>query len=217
MTTRKRNSFYVRSEGVGKEFIIRGIAWLLELAKTDNKKTALLSVPLLSNLDQAISEVLGEKAVKVLKQGKPVSIDGVVSLGLATERKTVFNHSGAVLAVYPNKKLLNSIDDMREVTDILVIPWSMQEVQYWIDTWNARELFGENNVQPVTNFSDPVVEEALKSLTENVNLGTGISHPLDKAKTIDLFRRLKKARFVYDPDEIRGWLVRHGWGGGGRR
>src|SRR5690606_24033833 len=111
---------------------------------------------------------------------------------------------------YPNKKLLDKIDNMRGVTDVLVIPWSLQEVQYWIDTWQAIE-FGASEHQTETTFSDPVVEEALKSLTSRVNLSSGIAHPRDKATAVDLFKKLKVAKIAYDPSEIRGWLVRHSW------
>jgi len=208
---RKRRSQYIRFEGPKPDAVKRGLVWLLELGRKENKKSALLAVPVLDNLSGVIEEVLGERAIKALKQGSGINLDAVVTVSLVTERKDIFNHQGPVLAVYPNKKLLDKIDNIRGVTDVLVIPWSLQEVQYWIETWQATEL-GSSGTSPASaSFSDPVVEEALKSLTSRVNLSTGISHPMDKAAAVDLFRKLRAAKITYDPSEIRGWLVRHGW------
>lgn len=165
----------------------------------------------MDNLSGVIDEVLVKRAVKALKQGNSINLDLVVTVSLLTERKDIFNHQGPVLAVYPNKKLLDKIDNMRGVTDVLVIPWSFQEIQYWIEAWQALELGTSGKSPGNPSFSDPVVEESLKSLTSRVNLSTGIGHPMDKAAAVDLFRKLKAAKIAYDPSEIRGWLVRHGW------
>ncbi len=208
---RNRTSQYIRSESLKPDAVNLGLAWLLELARKENKKSALLGVPVMDNLYGTIEEVLGERAVKTLKQGTSHYLDSLVSVSLLTERKDVSNHQGPVLAVYPTKKLLDKIDNMRGVTDVLVIPWSFQEIQYWIENWQASELGVSGNAPIEQSFSDPVVEEALKDLTSRVNLSTGITHPMDKAATADLFRKLKAAKIAYEPTEIRAWLVRHGW------
>jgi hypothetical protein len=210
-TVRNRGSRYIRTEGPKPDAVRRGLGWLLELGSKENKKSALVAVPVLDNLSGVIEEVLGERAIKALKQGSSINLGSVVTVSLLTEHKDVFNHQGPVLAVYPNKKLLDKIDNMRGVTDVLVIPWSFQEIVYWIETWQATELGSSGTSLVNPSFSDPVVEEALKSLTSRVNLSTGISHPMDKAAAVDLFRKLKAAKITYDPSEVRGWLVRHGW------
>lgn len=208
---RNRTSLYIKSEGPKPDAMARGFGWLLDLGRNENKRAALLAIPIMDNLNGVIAEVLGDSAVKGLKQGKPFSLNSVVSVSLLTERKDIFRHQGPILVAYPNKKLLDKIDNIREVTDVLVIPWSFGEIQYWIDTWHARELGATENRQAEPAFSDPVVEEALKSLTSRVNLSTGIGHPMDRAAAVDLFRKLKAAKIAYDPSEVRGWLVRHGW------
>lgn len=208
---RNRTSHYIRSEGPKPDAVKRGLVWLLGLGRKENRKSALLAVPVMDNLSGVIEEVLGERAIKALKQGSTVNLESVVSVSLLTERKDVFNHQGPVIAIYPNKKLLDKIDNMRGVTDVLVIPWSLQEIQYWIETWQALELGASGNSPIEQSFSNPVVEEALKSLTSRVNLRAGIAHPMDKAAAVDLFKKLKAAKIAYDPTEIRGWLVRHGW------
>ena len=51
----------------------------------------------------------------------------------------------------------------------------------------------------------------MKMLTSTVNLSTGLTHPSDKACTVELFRLLHKNEEPYDPDSIRAWAVKNGW------
>src|SRR5690606_19188162 len=117
--------------------------------------------------------------------------------------------------------LLDMLDNAQQIAEILVIPWSLDEIQNWVQTWQAAEktvaLLASPSVPSPARLAqsaitvDPVLEEALKMLTENVNISTGIAHPMDRVKTIALFRKLNRARTAYDVAEIRSWLVRHRW------
>ena len=108
------------------------------------------------------------------------------------------------------QKLLDKIDGLIGVTHVLVIPWIRQDITFWINTWSANELGSTISKSPKQPKLSPVVIEALKSLTSTVNLSTGIGHPSDKAATIDLFKHLKSAGEVFDPEEVRSWLVSQG-------
>ncbi len=55
---------------------------------------------------------------------------------------------------------------------------------------------------------DPIVQVALKNLTESVNLS--MLHPLDRDRVIRSFRVFRHAGIPFDPDEVRAWLVRTG-------
>ncbi len=209
----QRSSIYIRyQQGAYRQAIMEGFAWLTEMAKKDTSKSyALLAVVTQSNLRGYVSSVIGEKTVTSLAKGDDVTINGIVRLSLLTERKVMYSWNGPVLAIYPTKKLLDKIDSLSGATDVLVIPWTLQEVEYWIDTWTAIELGSAPQVEARIPFSNPLVEAALEALTNRVNLSTGILHPSDRAATIDLFRILRDSGISYDPDEIRAWLVRYGW------
>jgi len=48
---------------------------------------------------------------------------------------------------------------------------------------------------------------ALKSFAALANRTSGISHPSDKRCAIEIFEILKQHNELYDPDEIKSWLV----------
>ena len=209
---RERSSIYIHSQaGEYQHAIMKGVTWLMQLATGDaNKRSAVLAVPTVSNLRGDISSVIGDKAVATFGKGQTVLLDNLVEVSLMTERKTLYSCNGPILAIYPTKKLLDQIDSLPGVKDVLVIPWQIQEVQYWIDTWAATELGAAPQVTIRKPVSNPIVEAALEALTERVNLSTGILHPPDRAAAVDLFRILHDNDIPYDPGEIRAWLVSQG-------
>ncbi|MCY3780479.1 MAG: hypothetical protein OXG78_09245 [Chloroflexi bacterium] len=213
MTTRRK--LYISSYGPEERPVKIGFFWLLDTAVREGRERAYLAVPTLQNLDGVIATSLDKDLVKRLKRDKsiPISYEGAsLTLGLLTDRIDSHSlHQGPALVFYPNARLLEKIDDCYEVTHVLVVPWLMKDIEEWIQTWNAKEL-GKVDSQPSEPvFSDPVVEQALKSLTRQVNLSTGLGHPSDRDSAIWLFRKLKRANIRYSPIEIKGWLVRHGW------
>lgn len=209
---RERSSIYIHFQpGEYRQAIIKGVAWLVQLAKSDaSKRSALLAVPTHLNLRGDISSVIGDKAVTRFNKGQTVMLKDLVEVSLLTERKVLYSWNGPVLAIYPTKRLLDEIDSLPGVTDVLVIPWTIQEVQNWIDTWAATELGAAPQVAARNPFSNPIVEAALEALTERVNLSTGILDTLDRTAAVDLFRILRDKGIPYDPKEIRAWLVSQG-------
>ncbi|HEX9897429.1 MAG TPA: hypothetical protein VGA85_07230 [Dehalococcoidales bacterium] len=195
-----------------KEAIKTGFAWLIDqLQKSPKPLTGLLCVPTISNLRGIITEVIGESAANALAAGKAISVPNSSNkISLITSRK--FNYGwqgGPILAAYPDKDILDKLDDMPGVTAILAVPWIMTHIQLWIDTWAPKNIRAPET-SPIVNVKNPVVVEALKSLTRRVNLSAGITHPLDRQATIDLFELLNSAGEKFDPNEVRAWLIREG-------
>lgn len=203
----QRSSLYI-NEKLNEDAIKKGLSWLIELNNQDaNKSSALLAVPQISNLKGEISAVLGDPTVKILTKSEKITFNSTVQISLLTERKDIYSWDGPILAIHPTKELLDKIDGLNGVTDVLVIPWTFDEVQYWIDAWSATELGAAPKKIPSKIVLNPLVEVALESLTIRVNLSTGITHPSDRSATIGLFRILNNAGISYNPDKIRAWLV----------
>jgi hypothetical protein len=57
----------------------------------------------------------------------------------------------------------------------------------------------------------PLVKAALRSLTRNVNLSTGILHPADRDLAVEMFYKLKEAGEIFAPKEIENYLEGQGW------
>jgi hypothetical protein len=203
----KRTSNYVQTEFGGKSIVTEGFQWLLNLAKNDpKKKSALLAVPILSNLDYDITSVLGKILVKKLVAGNRITLNSILELSLLIERRPLYSWNGPILAIFPSKKLLDIIDRMSNVTDVLVIPWLLKNVQDWIDTWSAIPLGSTVSSKPLLNI-DPILEVALESLTRRVNLSTGVTNQSDRDAAISLFRILYEDGIPFDPENVRKWLV----------
>ena len=208
-----RQAFYIRSEGTNEVAVRRGIQWLLDLGRANpRKRSALLAVPARGNLRGVISDVLGVENAKILSDGGTLRMNGVVDLALLTKLKMVSQWDGPVLAVYPARDMLNSIDAISGVTDMLLVPWNIKEVEFWINAWSATELDGRGGTSPAQIAVDATVAEKLASMTSRVNKGTGTAHPRDKATIVRLFQTLRSDGIGYDPEAVRAHLVGQlGW------
>lgn len=144
-----RNSLYIDAEGPDPEAIAEAIEWLSELGREDtDRREALLAVNTEEHLhrEDVLATVIGERAVQQLEHNRPVRIGDVtiqlLTQGVDPRRQT----AGPILAVYPDEELLDILDRMHGVTDVLVVPWSRDEVEHWIAKWNPRQP-GESPAQ----------------------------------------------------------------------
>lgn len=213
MATRACKRYYIDTEGIDENAMRSAFVWLLESAKCSKTAvTALLAIPVKDNLRGIISKVIGDRVARELASGKAVPIQQSSSdIRLITQRtKLIGWRGGPVLAAYPTKQLLDMLDDMYGMAEILVVPWRLAEVQYWVATWAPQELGSSVPAPRAISIKNPVVVEALKTLTQTVNLSTGISHPSDRQAAINLFHRLREAGEQFNPSEVRAWLVSQG-------
>lgn len=186
-----RKSWYIDTEGSDEEAMEQAFMWLYSLGEMDaEKREAILAVNTKRQLQGVVSSVIGEQAAKQLDKKNPVNL-GEATIQLMTKRIDAKRRtSGPVLAVYPDKKLLDKIDSMHNVTDVLVVPWDRSDVDYWINTWNPIELGSSEKQKDLDHISDPIVEAAMESLDFLVNSSTGVTHPSDRSTAIEIFKTL---------------------------
>ena len=231
MIIRQRNSLYIDTFGPDKDAVERGIQWLCQTAERREDSSGTIAVLVLGNLNGVIQDVLGEEITRSLAKDKRVHVTyGTAELNLSLlflrmrSRRLI---RGPVLAFYPNRAMLNMIDNMGSVSDVLVIPWLPvneaktmaispplsidKDVKRWIDTWQAQILGTPTVDISSPPFYDRIVENALKALTRQVNLSTGIGHPSDERAAIGTFKLLRDEGYTLDSDAIRAWLIRHKW------
>lgn len=213
MSRHDRTSIYIDSEGPNEDAVEQAFAWLYQVGEQDeDKRNALLAVNTKRQLEGVVSDVIGEQAANELDKKNPVSL-GQVELRLMTKRIDPGRwNGGPILAIYPDKKLLDKTDGMHNVTDVLMVPWSKAEVEFWIDTWGATELGSGSGGGGSATISEPVVAEAVETLDRLVNTSTGVTHSSDRSTAIEIFKTLHEAGISFDPAEIRAWLVaENGW------
>lgn len=56
-----------------------------------------------------------------------------------------------------------------------------------------------------------IIKNAIKTLSDNVNVSTGLNHPNDMNKARDLFRILHEKGEILLKKEIEGEAMSHGW------
>lgn len=193
---------YIDAEGPDDEAVRLGLAWLVDAGRAAGGGT--LHAPGLDNF-RSLSHVIGN--IEAIVKNKVFRLDGV-EMRLATPRTG--SVSGAVLALWTDDKILQEIEDRWMPTAICAIPWLRKDISTWVAAHGPRELrSGQSG--PSKTVTNPVVIEALKSLTSSVNLGTGLGHPSDHDGAVWTFRALKTAGERFDPEEVQAWASAHGW------
>lgn len=213
---KNRHSYYIDTEGIDKLAIAKGLKFLQKICIKSNPTYSwlvILTKDKLKSKASIIVDVLTERIANALLKDTPIKLEpSDTYLKLATERTIESeNVAGPVLVIHPTKELLDKLDDLWDVTDIIVIPWRRDEIQQWINTWNAQDIERTENTTKSSIISNPVVEKALVSLCSIINVSTGIMHLSDKDRTIDLFDLLKEENEPYDCHEIRSYLIKNNW------
>ena len=136
-----RPRFYIEAEGSNVEALKRGLAWLAEAAARSNATEGILAMTTKKNVRRTVGEVTGDEAAKALEDGRPVSLKGGVTLKLVTHHMSLYPRTPIpVLCVYVTKSHLDKIDRAPRVSEMCVVPWTMDEVRHWIETWQAVRL-----------------------------------------------------------------------------
>ena len=119
----------------------------------------------------------------------------------------------AVAVVWPSKETLHRVQERRPAK-MLIVPWRVEESQAWLEAHSSTPLAGGRNLD-TPSISDPVVLEAMKSLTSFVNLGNDLISYDDRDYAIQILRALVTARRHVNPDELYGWALANDWEGKG--
>jgi len=196
------------------EEIRLGLAYLLNYVK-ENQATVtkvMLFIPGLGNLEHTtLAEALGAQITKALQKDKRLKLSQSTSLELVTER-TISRGArpDAVLAVYADMRMMDTVDSLKTTKLVVAAASLPDELNDWVRTWNAS-VHGNQTKTESPILSNPIVEEALKSLTSSVNLSNRTMNPRDESAADTMFRILRQNRQTEDPPAIRSWAIRNGW------
>ncbi len=207
--SRKGPSFYIESTGPEESALIRGFQWLVaEAQKADGR--GLVAVSTKQNLDNIANwSKLGPPLTQLRQKG--VAKMGEVNLGLFTgKEKNVHAWDGPILVIYGGQPLLDAVDAITGKASVLYIPWGEGDFAAWAQTWGATQL-GDQAEKIQEEPTNGAAFIALKSLTDGVNLSTGIVHPSDREAAIRTLETLFHKNAGVTPEAIRQQLVRLGW------
>ena len=123
--------WYIESEGPSKDALLKGVYWLLK--KSHVGKRVIIAVPAKVILKN-VRESMGFDIIKVLK-------DSGIEVRVFTERDSITDFQELpALVIYPTQKFLKRIEKCINVSDLLVVPHSLEEVKNWLKQYDAIRL-----------------------------------------------------------------------------
>jgi hypothetical protein len=167
--------------------------------------------PAKNNLDSiVIGDFLGHDVAKSLMKGDSVPVgDRGVELrheSVATVRKIAAPKVG--LAFYVSEDAIRKLDDI-PFDCLIFVPWLDEDGEQWANKWNAETFQGKTEGAEI-DLPHEVID-ALKALTNSVNLSTSIGHPFDKEHAKRKFSELRSRGIHWRPTELEKWAVRNRW------
>ncbi|MBC5792737.1 MAG: hypothetical protein H8Z69_01735 [Nanohaloarchaea archaeon] len=193
---------------VDEDAVTAGLLWLNQ--KSEDFDEAVIAVPVKSNLEGTIENVLGKNPVKGLKKGEGVELSrSGAQLKLFTERNNFRYTSGPVLTLYAGRDLLEKVDeDLDTASAVCVVSDRMDEIRPWIKANEAETAGPGKDISNETSLNS-VVENALESFDLTCN--SSMLHSMDIDRLKDGFHRLDENGYDWTPDEIWSWLKKEGW------
>lgn len=205
-----RNDYYTARE-MNPEDIERGFLFgFKKLLDTEDSsdlwivaqtKNQIVSSDFAEGLGDEIADALAKTAAATVKGRRMRFYTALTLPGSAPK--------AVVVAIYPDKKLMTKVDALTGASDLIVVPYLMDDVQSWVESRGPIDLLSQQAAQRAT-ATDPTVVAALKSLLASINRSTGVRHSSDKSRAIDTFRALEDANVPVVSTEVRAWLVQNG-------
>lgn len=123
--------------------------------------------------------------------------------------------NGPVLMAWPDMAEIGKLLRYggKRIRALCVITWNEDEVRPWVIAVRPS-ILGDGSVwEELTPELDPVVVEALKSLTLAVNHNNTISAGYEKDMVVSCLLALHDASVPMDAEAMQGWALAHGWSG----
>lgn len=118
---------------------------------------------------------------------------------------------GPVLAAWPTRESLASIADSRRTTALVVLSRTAREVEAWAAAVQPTMLTAGGETARPAALADPVVEQALLSLTQMVNHSNNLAGALDKRDATAVLLTLHDGQHRLEPEPIYAWALANGW------
>lgn len=158
----------------------------------------------------SLARHMGERAAKELGANRPVGLGDGLQLTHAT-LQTLSHASGAVvIAFYADDRMLERLDGTAGLVGVVAVPDLPGQIEDWTARWNPL-VHGQQRGAPAALIADPVVENALTSLSKWINLSHAVMNPRDKGHLDEVLRILRAKGHSFDPAKMKSWAIRNGW------
>ena len=128
---------FLNTDSCNQYAIRLGFQWLSMLHDEDPKKNrALIAGCTKRVLADFLACCFSDNVVRKFMRETTMMYDGI-QLSILTEKSRMYEWKGPILAIAPTQKVLDAIDNLYFVTDVFVIPYTLNEIDCWIRTWNV--------------------------------------------------------------------------------
>lgn len=123
--------------------------------------------------------------------------------------------AGPVLMAWPDMADIGELvrNGGGRIRALCVISWNEEAIRPWVSAVGPELLGDVSAWDAVIPDLDPVVVEALKSLTSTINHNNTIAAGYEKDMVVSALLALHDAGFRMNGSAMQGWALAHGWSG----
>lgn len=206
----KKQRYYIATQGNDDLAYKEAMQHACKLAKEDPQiKRIVLLISTKRNTGW-FERIFNRDMIKKLFEGYQFS-DCVVPFKLETKitfGKYNSDHEIVITCGLDSNDIL-AIDGYDSIKVLISIPWLLSGLEKWVKTWDPMELRGKQNSLEVYPTPSCIVMKAFEELTGDINMATGISHPMDNKQAKTFILALHKYEPVLDSKVVGAYLVRN--------
>lgn len=111
---------------------------------------------------------------------------------------------------------MDKIDSIQNLAAVVAVPWTPDAIDSWAKTWSPQVMGQPAKPSEVAKsatklIADPIVEQAMKSLTSVVNRANSTMHAADEDYAKRIFQILRAHNYREPAKHIKLWAISHGW------
>ena len=118
---------------------------------------------------------------------------------------------GPVLMAWPDMDDIAKMASNRHLRAMCVITWNENQIRPWVTAMNPGILGDGSTWERHTVTLDPVLVEALQSLTLTINHNNTIAGGFEKDQVVGVLLALHDAGVPMNGQAMQGWAIAHGW------
>lgn len=198
--------------------VIKGIQVANDLCRELGIADVIFLIPTKDSLTSGpLHNALGADLHNSLEKGKPVKLPcGARMRCEAVTTLKWLSSPSVVIAVFAGQNMMDKIDSLQNLAAVVAVPWTPDAIEGWVKTWSPKVLAEPTKPGKPANakpklIADPVVEQAMKSLTTVANRANNTMHPADEDYANGIFRILRAHNHGEPAENIKLWAISNGW------
>lgn len=198
--------------------VLAGVKVADRLCETSSTLDVIFLVPAKASLTSgALHEALGATMHSKLVKGVPVTLPSGAQMRCETMKTLKWVSKPSVLiAIFAGQDMMDKIDSLQNLVAVVAVPWTPDAIENWNRTWSPQVLgkptkSGKSAAPAIKLIADPIIEQAMKSLTSVINLGTAVLNASDDDHAKRILRILRSRNHQEPAENIKLWAIKNGW------